>query len=195
MIGVPAGVAPARLYRMLLQRPRATAPIVYRIRGAEDIPLRVRALSSLDEAAILDAAEGEDGLGGSRAASELLARALLTSEGSAFASASDVDALEPSEVVSLSRAVRAALDVISPTYARHDHVAWARALKKGATAPGNWAATLALGGCMDHAFGFGSGRCVERPDRYFGVPLADLTDGQWMVYRAAVEAFEESRKK
>ncbi|MGK3981310.1 hypothetical protein WMF38_57465 [Sorangium sp. So ce118] len=191
----PAGVSPARLFRILLQRPRAVAPLARRITGAEHVALRVRAISSLDEAAIADAAENAGPNAGSRAAAELLVRALLTDHGPAFASSADVGALMDFEAMSLAREVRSVLDVISPTYARSDVGAWAATLKKGAYAGVNWAETLAIGGCVDYAFGFGVGRFTERPDRYFGMPLAEMTDGQWMAYRAALDIVEGLKKK
>jgi hypothetical protein len=159
------------------------------------VALRVRAISGLDEAAIADAAESAGHLGGSRAAAELISRALLTDDGPAFATAADVGVLMDFEAMALARDVRAVLDVISPTYARCDVGEWAAALKQGANAGLNWAETLALGGCVDVAYGFSSGRLIERPDRYFGVPLADMTDGQWMAYRAALDIVEGLRKK
>jgi hypothetical protein len=193
--GPPPGVSPARLFRLLLRRPRPEIPIAYRIRGAEDVPLRVRALSSADEAAVAEAAEGWGDAGPSRAADEFVFRALLTQDGPAFASPDEVGALDSTDALSLAKEVRAALDVISPNYARSDVEAWGRALKQGARAGGNWADAIALGGCVDYAFGYGVGRLVERPDRYFGCPLADLTDGQWMAYRAAREVAQEFSKK
>lgn len=157
--------------------------------------LRVRAVSGLDEAAIADAAEGAGPTWASRVSAELISRALFTDDGPAFATAADVGALMDFEATALARDVRAVLDVISPTYARCDVGAWAAALKQGAHATANWAETLALGGCVDISYGFGTGRLIERPDRYFGVPLADMTDGQWMVYRAAVDIVEGLRGK
>lgn len=194
-VAPPAGVLPARLFRILLQRPRAVAPLPRRITGAEHVALRVRAISGLDEAAIADAADGAGPIAGSRAAAELLVRALLTDDGPAFASASDVGALMDFEAMALAREVRAVLDVISPTYVRSDVGAWAATLKKGAYAAVNWAETLVIGGCVDYAFGMGFGRFTERPDRYFGLPLAEMTDGQWMAYRAALDVVEGLKKK
>lgn len=195
MIAPPVNVAPARLFRLLLQRPRAVAPLARRITGAEHVALRVRAISSLDEAAIADAAESAGPNGGSRASAEIIARALLTDDGPAFASASDVGVLMDFEAMALARDVRAVLDVISPTYVRSDVGAWAAVLKQGANAAMNWAETLAIGGCVDYALGFSMGRMTERPDRYFGLPLAEMTDGQWMAYRAALDVVEGLKKK
>lgn len=195
MIQPPRDVEPGRLFRLLLQRPRPITSLACRIRGAENVALRVRAISGIDEAAIADASEGPDEVRGSRAAAELVHRALLAPGGPAFASADEVGHLGADEALALARAVRAALDVISPTYVLHDGAAWDRVLRRGASAPGNWAEALSLGGCVDYAFGYGVGRSIERPDRYFGIPLADMTDGQWMAYRAARAVAEELKKK
>jgi hypothetical protein len=193
MIAPPKEIPAARLFRLLLARPYAVAPLTYRIRGAEAIPLRVRALRSADELAISDASVGAPAIAGSCAASELVLRALLAPGGPAFASVETVDAMGTDEVMRLASAVRAALNVISPTYVLADSALWMARLKEGARA--NWSEALSLGGCSDVAYGFGVGRATERPDRYFGIPLADMTDGQWMVYRAARAVFEEAQKK
>jgi hypothetical protein len=189
-----AGVSSARLFRLLLQRPRATAPIDYRIRGAEDVPLRVRALSSIDEAEIGDS-DGPSDQRMARAATEIIHRSLLTPQGLAFASPDEVGALMSTEAAELARACRLALDTISPTYTRHDVEALNRKLIEGGKADGNWPTALALGGCVDVSYGYGIARTSERPDRYFGVPLAELTDGQWMVFRASRKILEELTNK
>lgn len=195
MIAPPVNVAPARLFRLLLRRPRPEISIAYRIRGVEHIPLRVRALSGVEEAIVGDAGDGWGDAAGSVVAGQLVAMALLTPGGPAFASAEDVGALDMSEAMRLAVAVRAALDIISPSYSRHDVAAWDAALKTGAKDARNMAAAVALGGCVDYALGFSTGRVTERPDRYFGMPLAEMTDGQWMAYRAARAVVQEMQDK
>lgn len=193
MIPPPKHIPAGRLFRLLLARPYAVTPIVYRIRGAEHIPLRVRALSASDEMAIADVGEARPNTRASACASELVRRALLAPGGPAFASAEEVDQMPIESVLSLAKAVREALNIISPTYALAEVALWDARLKEGARA--NWSEAIALGGCSDIAFGFKSGRLTERPDRYFGLPLADMTDGQWMAYRAARAVYEENQKK
>lgn len=193
MIAPPKEIPAGRLFRMLLARPYAVASITYRIRDAEGVPLRVRALRTVDEYAIADASAGAPETRAARCASELIVRSLLAPGGPAFASIEEVDAMDSGEVLDLAKAIREALNVIGPTYAIVDIGRWEARLKEGARA--NWSEMLALGGCADFAFGYGVGRAVERPDRYFGIPLADMTDGQWMVYRAARAVFEEAKKK
>jgi hypothetical protein len=191
----PAGVAPAKLFRLLLRRPRPEIAIAHRIRGVEHIPLRVRSLSSADDSDIAEAGEGWGDAAGSAIAGEFVARALLTNDGPAFASAAEVGALDTHEAMRLALAVKAALDIISPSYTRHDVAAWGKALKDGAKDVRNLTDAIALGGCVDYALGFSTGRVVERPDRYFGLPLAEMTDGQWMAYRAARALVQEMNNK
>jgi hypothetical protein len=194
MLVGPPNIKPARLFRLLLQRPRATASL--------DVPgfgvmLEVRAISAAEEAEI---AESVDGLDRERvvvrAAAELLMRAVWSDGAPAFSSMSDVDGLYPHEVLAMARATRASLDAISPTYSgRFDVTAWRHALIRGAKDASNITLAMALGGCVDVTYGYAVRHTIERPDRYFGVPIADLTDGQLMAYRAAREVYMEHTKK
>jgi len=66
----PADVSASALFRLLLAVPYAERPIDYRLRGAEDVSLSVRALRSCDEADLLEEA---DVLEADRRANALLA--------------------------------------------------------------------------------------------------------------------------
>ena len=57
----PADVSASALFRLLLAVPYAERPIDYRLRGAEDVSLSVRALRSCDEADLLDVWSGHRG--------------------------------------------------------------------------------------------------------------------------------------
>jgi len=80
------------------------------------------------------------------------------------------------------------IGVVSPTYNRSDSAAWGERLRAGASHDSNMAETLLLGQAFDWTGG------GEQPDRYFGAPLADLTDGQLMAYRAARDVIGMMRK-
>jgi hypothetical protein len=187
----PPDCPPERLFRMLVRRPRPTAPLLVTLPGLEGFPLHVRALGGLEMADASDGSQGPAERVAVRLAAELIARAVVDSRGQPIGSVEDVGCLGDEDVLRLGRATKAALDVISPTYGRSDFTAWARRLKQGAKHSTNIAEALALGGCVELALGYGVGRATERPDRYFGVPLADMTDGQWMAYRAAREVYQE----
>jgi hypothetical protein len=163
----------------------------YRIRCAPEIPLIVRAIPSQEETAAIDAAmDAPEEIRGSRAQLEIVARYLWTPDGRAFDDAAEVGRLDDDEVDALADAVAAALGCISPTYARSDVDAWARALEAGARGLGNIAAAAALSSCVDVTPG---GR-ISRPDRYWGCPTGQLLDGHWMLTRAAQRAMETLKK-
>lgn len=190
----PPKLPPEDLFQALLERPYAVAPLDYRIPGVEDVPLRVRALSGRDYGAASRAGRDPGEIGRARFAKEILCRALLTPDGPAFASADEVGALRPDEAVELDAAVGLALAPISPVYGWSDVEAWMRVLQVGAEHPSNIGALYALAGCVDTAIGSTVYVRTERPDRYFGVPIADITDGQWMAYRAARRTIEKRTK-
>lgn len=194
MVVTPPKIPPARLFRALLQRPRATAALVV---PGFDVGLSVRALTAQDEAEIGDAGKGfNQDRARMQCASELLLRAVLTDGMPAFATAADIDALYEHEALKIAKAARAALDTMSPTYSgRFDVTAWRRALVEGAKDYSNITQALVLGGCIDVSYGYGIRHTVERPDRYFGVPIAEITDGQMMAYRAGREVYMEHTKK
>ena len=193
LVGPPSGIAPARLYRLLTARPRPTWPLAFRFGFAPDTRLWVRALRGAEEEAAVDAAEGiqDPHQRLARIRSELVAITVWTPDGPAFGSADDVGGLLQHEADQLGQQVLAGLATVSPTYGRSAWRAWAKALEQGAEHPSNIADAMLRGQCADQ----GAGGSTPRPDLYFGAPLADLTDGQIMAYRAAREVVAKSRKK
>jgi len=189
----PADVAPARLFRLLIRTPRPTWPVNYEIPGVEHGPLHVRGLRGLEEADAVDTAESFESLEVrySRLRSHRIYLALCAEEGLVFRSADEPLLLAPREFDALSRAVEDALLRVSPTYARSHFTTWMKRLEEGAGAPANIAITMSLGRCIE----VGLGHAAERPDLYFGIPLCDLTDGQWMAYRAACAVAGRIAKK
>lgn len=156
--------------------------IAYRVPGLDGVALEVRALRPLEEAAAYDAVtalEPEEARPRALVA-EVVAAALWTPKGRAFKNGEGVGALHEAEADELAAAVLSSLDVISPSYRTADAGAWAARLLEGAKTPSNMSVALALGGCVEVGY-----RATPRPDLYFGLPLRELTDGQWMAYRAA----------
>lgn len=188
---LPSGWTPERLFRLLLRTPRPALPIAYRVPGAEHIPLDVRALRPLEEAALIDtvAAQPEAARAGAFAA-QLVAATLWTPKGLAFPSAEAVGQLYSDEADALASAVLAALEVVSPSYRSGDEEAWRLWLGQGARHISNLALTFRLGGCVEVGW-----RASPRPDWFFGMPIGDLTDGQWMAFRAASEVVAEHQRK
>lgn len=190
----PQHIPPGRLFRLLLSRPRPSWPIQYRIRGAESVQLTVRALRSIEEAEAADAAgdlPAEARI--SAAARHLVTRCLYTDGAPVFASAEEAGLLTDGEFLALWQHIDPALAVCSPSYQRSDLMAWDKRLQLGA-----WDSlpeAMILASCVDMSVGLGGVCTVERPDRYFGVPVADITDGQRMAYRAAREVVRQFNER
>jgi hypothetical protein len=191
----PRHVSPARLFRILLRRPRARIAIPGRLRGAEETPLFAQALTGLEWGEARDEADGlaapEARIG--RLSCGLIARALVLDDGArVFADAAEAaELLEEPEVHDLGADVLRALAVIGPTYAHSDAGAWAAVLAAGARDAANLHTAFVLGRSIDVSLGSGLRAVVSRPDRFFGCPLAELTDGQWLAFRAARKVVED----
>lgn len=180
----------------MLQVPRATLPIPYRIPGI-DTELSVRALRSIEEVAAFDIygklendSQRED-----LVVRTLIANALLTPSGMAFNSAVDVGALSQGELGELGHAVVDALSIISPTFIGSDVDAWHATLKRGAGDVTNVYESMLLAESVDIAAGDGVRYTTPRLDRYFGMRIGEITDGQHMAYLAArsiVDAMKSS---
>lgn len=178
---------------MLIQRERASIPLRYRVRGAESYALRVVALRG-DEAA--DAlADGDnievDEARASRVLCALAAACVYTGDVRAFGSASDVRRLSSGEVGELCAEVHQALSICSPVYQIAEARAWTTVLKTGAEHNRNISMAARVASCVDVVGGFQKAYRHQRPDRWFGVPTAELTDGQLLAYDAARSVFEK----
>lgn len=182
---------PERLFRLLLGAPRPRIPLDLRIAGAERVALEVRALRPLEEAAAVDeAAQVSVERRTDLLEAGLVVAALWTLGGPAFRSAADLGLLFADEAAALARTTLAALGIVSPSYRRSDAAAWGRALREGAQHPTNLGLTARLGGCVEVGWRFS-----PRPDWFFGLPLGELTDGQWMAFRAAREVVATWEKR
>ena len=108
-----------------------------------------------------------------------------------FSSPDGLDDLDDTEARVLVGEVWRALGRIGPVLGHVDVAAWHTALCEGARAPRNGTAVFALGQCYDASYS----RPVDRPDRYWGVPLCQLTGGHWLAYKAARALYEERQPK
>jgi hypothetical protein len=116
---------------------------------------------------------------------EVLSATVFTRKGRAFATAEQAAMLNATEIDTLGKEVLDALHYISPTYQGSDLAAWNIALKEGASHSLNFQEALLMYRSCDRV---GMDATVyERPDRYFGLPMCELTDGQLMVFSAAVQ--------
>jgi hypothetical protein len=199
--GPPKDIKPAALFRAFLRSPKPRWPVAFRFPEAPHLAMCVESMQSRDRldalAMLAPKADTPEFVRTRQFACELVSRALLweASGRPVLGSAADLDALPGHEVDSLVNATLDAIDVVSPTYEGSDVAAWNATLDKGALE--NWWDARALGGCVDISLGFGVRATIERPDRFFGVPLGALADSQWMVFRAArrlVEAEQEKKR-
>lgn len=188
----PPDLRPEVIWRSLLPF-RPERAIRYRIRGAESVPLIVRALTASSEALALDASaalypdEAETDLRAQAGAMEVLARALWTPSGPAFASVREMAALVDDEIRDLADEVREVLADICPSGRRSDLVRWSQVLLEGAAHPSNLGDAHALSCCVDPIYG---GGLVPRPDRYWGAPFSELCCGHWLLFTSARKATE-----
>jgi hypothetical protein len=145
--------------------------------------LHIRALTGLETQAVIDAAESNLWRG-------LVAASLMTDDGPAFSSPDLVGCMASHLFDAMSAEVRLALDTVSPTYVLSDLAEWERALIAGARHPSNRWTVREMANCVAVSLGPSQAFCHERPDRYFGLPVRELTDGHLMAYRAARAAVE-----
>lgn len=180
----PPGVEPAELFLLLLRRPRPWWPTDVVPDG------RVVALTATERACIEAAATRlPPGAPALYRARHEVALCLHDATGPVFASADEAGDLTPPALARLVEAVNGGLAVCCPEYGYCPALVWHMRLLEGARAMPMLA--TALGGCVDEGYR----RYHERPDRWFGVPQAELTDGQWMAYRAARAYLHEQHER
>lgn len=176
--GPPKDVPPSRLFLDLLATPYPIAPLGGSLAVAEGVPLYVRALPQ-HEAARVGLAEDD---------AALVVACLIDADAApVFRNVEELGMLTDEEYQQVLAAVVSVLRRIAPSYDGSDVKAWHAALRVGAEAHAG--IFLSMAGCYDGA----GNRLIETPERYYGVPRASLTDGHWMAYRAAREAFETWR--
>lgn len=170
----PADVDPADLFLTLIE-PRPTRDLSFRLPELPDVVLGVRAIG---------AAAYERSV---RAGASHLLAAVLTADGlPAFESATEAAFLDAEAQRDLLVEASDALDRVCPLYRRIDFPAWELALKRGAQALPS--VTRGFVSCVDIIPTFGREPLKrEHPERYWGIPPADLLDGHWLAFRAAVD--------
>jgi hypothetical protein len=151
---------------------------------------RVCALHPVDEAEAIDArAEAPELLRATLIAADTTALALHEGAAPVFADGDELLRMfTEREATALMHAALDALAVISPSFRTIDEEAWERRLAEGAKMGSNVEQAIALAACVDGDLRHG----IPRPERYFGLPAGQLTDGQRLVFRAARRAvFDE----
>jgi hypothetical protein len=182
----PKKVLPEVLFRRLSAYPRSTQVLGYRIAGAEDVVLSVKAMASHEVYGFIDGAKDIP--------TSVVCASLLADGEQAFSSPSEVFRMHKEEVDTLYGEVAEALASISPLYASIDHAAWMAVLKEGAIHSTNAATAWAMSECVDTAVGASGTIRTNRPDRYYGIPVREMTDGHRLAFSAAREAIDELRE-
>jgi hypothetical protein len=170
----PKDIKPAVLFRMLIRRPRPKIRIDHRIYLLGRFELWAHALTSEE----LNRAMDEGGI------HEVAARSIFCNEELAFNSGEEIRLLETTECGLLMDAFAKAFGVICPSLVNQDSNLWRVAMSKGVQAPSNFSIVVAMSECCDMATGVSLIR-NPRPERYYGLPMAELTDGQRMAFSAA----------
>jgi len=187
----PVGYPKEKLFRKLLELPRPTWPLKFRVEGVPHIRLHVRAIKSIQ------AADVNDGLleiehrevRQYEGAARVISLCVYTDKGRAFTSPDQALRLSESELDQLGSEITVALQHCSPTFRRSDAQSWELALKEGAQHMSNFYESMSMYRSCDRA-GMDA-NLVERPERYFGVPMCELTDGHLMVFSAAIATIKD----
>jgi hypothetical protein len=133
-----------------------------------------------------------------RAIAAVVTAALWTPQGPAFADPSQAAGMPQREWARLMDAALRALYGVMPARAFCNAAQWKEwetALGKGAMHPANLTEMVRIHSCCDIAVGVAGHATIRRPDRYFGIPVADLTEGQQAAFDAAFNATENLRQK
>lgn len=170
---------PARLFRLLSRAPRPTWPIEERLSLAPHAPLAVQAYTETERLAVADADDGFN---------TLVATCLITATGArVFSAPFEVAMLPGPEAKRLVLGCVMALYTCAPRLDEELE----RALSAGARAPENGSIVASM--LMSRARVpnlAGRATYQERPDRYYGRPIIDLTGGQILAYHEACRTIE-----
>ncbi len=194
MIAPPSDIAPERLWRMLIQRQRASMPLKFRVRGAEHFALCAVALTGLEAADALAESDDVDlSIAGTVRVSGVIAAVVHCNGKRAFRSVEQVGLLSETEASQLGIEVYAAISTISPIIQLIDAPKWKQRLANGARHRSNMATAARVASCVTPIAGFKDVVREAHPDKWFGLPVCELTDGQLLAFDAARAAFERDK--
>jgi len=183
----PPGVAPEVLFRRFVV-PKPRLRLDFRFKSFQHPALWVEALTTTEIVAAIE------GCSESEALVNIIPRSLTAGGEFVFGDVDELLDLPDPEVDALIIGFGKAFREICPISYQSDWHEWLSELKKGAQHHTNERATVLLGQCYEAATFGNRVRILDRPDRYFGVQMHRLTDGQMMAYRAA-RALHEDRMR
>jgi hypothetical protein len=181
----PEDIPPEELFRLITRRPYPVIPISIRLRGAESIALSVRALTWCEEMEIQDLHSQKE----STLSLAYIAKSLMADGEQAFSSYEQASMLSESEIQRLEPEVALALSKVCPCVFRSDMSAWEFALYEGAKHLTNAHAVSMAMSCIED----GSEMVTQRPDRFYNMPLLELTEGHALAFRSACKVIWEAR--
>lgn len=185
----PKDIPPERLFR-LLTNPRPVVAISHRVPGAENVKLSVRSLSAREWSESFDVDSEIELVRNGRSCAEVISRALLADNNLAFRTADQVQELPEDSLLPLYAAVIDALDRMGPPRWRRDEGSWLKKVREGAMHVSNATDLFAIGTSYD----VGGSTILDRPERYYGISVRDLTDGHWLAYRVCRDVLLERMK-
>jgi hypothetical protein len=185
----PFTVPAERLFRILCQTPRPSLPIdLSRLTSA---PLQVVALRPDEEAEAFDAADAAGESQKDARLLELCVRSLQSGRSRVFRSADVLQtSVDETDLAHIVERWWGGFCVVSPSRRYCDWDAWREYLRSGAEHPAAYSFAERLALSVDESVKRG----IPRPDRFYGMPLNRLTDGQWLAFRAARAALVENRE-
>lgn len=176
----PADIEPGKLFRSLIRRPRPIARVDHQIYGLEQFELWATALTSYE----IQCANDDGGM------LAVAAESLVCEGERAFSSDRELATLGEFECNALLESWSSAFSNICPSMISADSHLWDEKLRKGVQDPFNFSVVLAMSECCDVLVGSTIVR-TPRPGRYYGLPVAELTDGQRMAFSAATKFVNE----
>lgn len=182
----PKDIPPEKLFRLLVLGTDSPHPIDYKIRGTPDLALFVVPLSGLQLRVAMDSPSKE---------LAIIVAALHLEDGPAFSSVQEAGMLDKFESDELSEKVAKKLREISPIYGMSPMSKWEEALKKGAEHPSNLGTSIAMWECADLMLIGDELHRTFRVDRYYGIPVNRLSDGQRMAFSSACKVINGIAKK
>lgn len=173
----PAHLTTAALFRRVVRRDHQAVVTLPKSRR----PIVVRSLTPLEEGTIHDEATLKpEPVRADWLRCAFVAAAVrdpqgrrLWADGDAMAAALPEDLAD-----AVAGKVMAVALSLGPSRLFSDYAAWDRAIRDGANHDSNAAFAVPLGQCV-------GANGAPRPDRYWGLSLCQITEGQWIAFRAA----------
>jgi len=186
----PQHLSPERLFRLLNRAPRPRLPVSLPFPGIvrPGCPTFVYGLTSIEIEEAFDESDSEAKvIRDSIVQARLIVLSLHEGDIPVFGSLGEIMDLHTVDFNLLASAVVQPLLDVSPTFGRIDSEAWIETLAIGAEHISNVQQAVSLAQCKNGWTG------APEPDRYYGLPQQQLTDGHWLCVMAAMKLSEKHK--